>query len=300
LFLCAICTPLLVSCKRGPDASTPKKAAIAFTKATEAGDTAAARQVATGTDAEFELTKNLGQWMTAVKRFRAAAIEKFGDEGKSFTGMPADIVAEMEAANEDIQGDTATVALNANGKYDMKLVKDGSNWKVDLKFTDADATAVKSIKELGVAAKALDGISKELEDRTVKTVGELKIALGTRVYGEPANLVAGEPGDPAQPNIAAAGAQIATLEAAIELYRANVGNYPKALGDLVKQPSGVQDWKGPYTEAEGLKDPWNHAYLYRAPGSHNIDRFDLFSAGPDAKPGTGDDITNWTTVVPPG
>ncbi len=300
LLLFIICALSIPSCNRGPDASTPKKAAIAFTNALEAGDMKTARQVAKGTDSEFDLAKNLGQWMASAKRYHAASVERFGEEGKSYTFMPADLAVELQSANEEIQGDNATIVLTAVGKYPMKLVKDGSEWKVDLQFIDVDAQAVKSIKELGDAAKALDGVSKELEERTMKTIGDAKIALATRVYGEPSNLATPEPADPSAPSVAAAQAQIAALSDAIELYHANTGAYPKALGDLVKQPSGVADWKGPYTPAEGLNDPWNHPYYYRAPGSHNFDRFDLYSAGPDGKAGTGDDITNWTNAVAPG
>jgi general secretion pathway protein G len=40
-------------------------------------------------------------------------------------------------------------------------------------------------------------------------------------------------------------------------------------------------------------DPWHQPYLYENPGKHNSESFDLYSAGPDRKPGTDDDIGNW-------
>jgi general secretion pathway protein G len=40
-------------------------------------------------------------------------------------------------------------------------------------------------------------------------------------------------------------------------------------------------------------DPWNKPYLYKAPGEHNQDGYDLFSSGKDGQPGTADDIVNW-------
>jgi len=37
------------------------------------------------------------------------------------------------------------------------------------------------------------------------------------------------------------------------------------------------------------KDPWGTPYLYRCPGVKNPDKYDLYSAGPDRLPDTGDD-----------
>jgi len=37
------------------------------------------------------------------------------------------------------------------------------------------------------------------------------------------------------------------------------------------------------------KDPWGMEYFYRNPGVRNPSGYDLFSAGPDRKPDTGDD-----------
>lgn len=42
------------------------------------------------------------------------------------------------------------------------------------------------------------------------------------------------------------------------------------------------------------QDPWHNNYNYENPGKHNQSSFDLYSSGPDGKPGTDDDIGNWT------
>jgi len=41
-------------------------------------------------------------------------------------------------------------------------------------------------------------------------------------------------------------------------------------------------------------DPWGHHYIYRYPGKHNPDGYDLFSMGEDGQPDTEDDIGNWS------
>jgi len=43
-------------------------------------------------------------------------------------------------------------------------------------------------------------------------------------------------------------------------------------------------------------DPWQDPYIYENPGKHNPDTFDLYSAGPDRKTGTPDDIGNWDSA----
>jgi general secretion pathway protein G len=44
-------------------------------------------------------------------------------------------------------------------------------------------------------------------------------------------------------------------------------------------------------------DPWQQPYVYENPGKHNQNSFDLYSMGPDRKPGTDDDIGNWDSTT---
>jgi len=44
---------------------------------------------------------------------------------------------------------------------------------------------------------------------------------------------------------------------------------------------------------QSLRDPWDQDYFYVQPGIHNPKSFDIYSAGPDRKPNTDDDIGNW-------
>jgi general secretion pathway protein G len=46
-----------------------------------------------------------------------------------------------------------------------------------------------------------------------------------------------------------------------------------------------------------MMDPWQNPYIYENPGKHNQDTFDLYSAGPDRKQGTDDDIGNWDSTT---
>jgi len=87
------------------------------------------------------------------------------------------------------------------------------------------------------------------------------------------------------------------LSLALRLYEVDNSRYPsteQGLAALMRKPSGApaaDNWKGPYIEQEPL-DPWGRPYVYRFPGGHPPQDYDLLSLGPDGKEGE-DDITNW-------
>lgn len=92
--------------------------------------------------------------------------------------------------------------------------------------------------------------------------------------------------------------QIEDLSAGLDLYRLEVGRYPsteQGLEALVRQPSGVDKWNGPYLRKSELpQDPWGVPYRYQSPGEHGA--YDLYTLGADGQPG-GDgenqDVASW-------
>ena len=94
----------------------------------------------------------------------------------------------------------------------------------------------------------------------------------------------------------AATTDINNLETALDAFEVDCGRFPSSdegLRVLVEQPGNVQNWRGPYIKRGVPVDPWNNAYVYRFPGAHNANGYDLYSMGPDGREGN-DDITNWT------
>ena len=90
---------------------------------------------------------------------------------------------------------------------------------------------------------------------------------------------------------------IRSFAISLTAYEALGGSLPttsQGLQALVERPAS--DPK-PRMWSPGLstlpKDPWNNDYYYEQPGKHNPATYDLYSAGPDKKPGTEDDIGNW-------
>ncbi|NNA42865.1 type II secretion system major pseudopilin GspG [Pseudomonas lactis] len=89
-------------------------------------------------------------------------------------------------------------------------------------------------------------------------------------------------------------AQLASLSMKVESYALDLGSPPLTLDALIARPVNAASWNGPYAKASDLKDPFGHAFGYRAPGLHGS--FDLSFYGQDGQPG-GDgyskDLDSW-------
>jgi general secretion pathway protein G len=92
--------------------------------------------------------------------------------------------------------------------------------------------------------------------------------------------------------------QIQNIDAALQLYRLDVGRFPtqeEGLQALVTAPSTAPGWNGPYLQkTQALNDPWGTPYIYKIPGKHV--EADVYTLGSDkAEGGTGEaaDVGNW-------
>jgi general secretion pathway protein G len=103
---------------------------------------------------------------------------------------------------------------------------------------------------------------------------------------------------PEQAKITAANTDIASIGLALDTFDVDCDRYPttdEGLGALLQQPANVDNWRGPYLQKNYIpKDPWGNSYVYRCPGQHNQNMYDLYSFGPDGREGGGDDIDNWS------
>lgn len=79
--------------------------------------------------------------------------------------------------------------------------------------------------------------------------------------------------------------QISTLEAALDTYRLDVGEYPDSLEGLMTNDSGRASWNGPYLRRAVPQDPWDNDYVYDGGGR----QFTLVSYGADGERGGEDD-----------
>ncbi|HSM99969.1 MAG TPA: type II secretion system major pseudopilin GspG [Rudaea sp.] len=89
-------------------------------------------------------------------------------------------------------------------------------------------------------------------------------------------------------------AGVHSLEMKVQAYMLDNGSPPQSLNDLVARPGNASNWNGPYAKEADLKDPFQHPYLYKAPGDHGD--FDIIFYGKDGQVG-GDglnkDYGNW-------
>ncbi len=106
-------------------------------------------------------------------------------------------------------------------------------------------------------------------------------------------------------DIDAAKTQIGLFRTALEKYALDMNTFPSSeqgLDVLIVKPSDLEDeeqanWAGPYittTSKEAPRDPWGHKYSYEFPSTHESEYPDIWSAGPDGKEGSEDDIVNWS------
>jgi general secretion pathway protein G len=82
------------------------------------------------------------------------------------------------------------------------------------------------------------------------------------------------------------------LALALDLYEMDNGVYPANLDALKTKPTEATNWKGPYTKKKPF-DPWGRPYVYKFPGTHNPESYDLYSLGKDGQEGGADDVVNW-------
>lgn len=120
-------------------------------------------------------------------------------------------------------------------------------------------------------------------------VSERKGAGSAIPFGPPASRAT-------ESRVNAARATIRAFELALDTYEVDMGAYPKSLEALLRKPAAATagNWSGPYVKGDRLPtDPWGNEYRYTYPGKHNKYAPDVWSAGPDGRSGTEDDITNW-------
>ncbi|MBI1766551.1 MAG: type II secretion system protein GspG [Acidobacteria bacterium] len=71
---------------------------------------------------------------------------------------------------------------------------------------------------------------------------------------------------------------------ALETFRADANRYPsklEGLNALLKQPSTIANWRGPYIEGDYSLDPWGNEYVYRV--YNDGAAYELFTNGPEGE-----------------
>ena len=91
--------------------------------------------------------------------------------------------------------------------------------------------------------------------------------------------------------------QMENITTALKMFEMHTGAFQtteQGLESLVTRPSGVAYDQWEQCQDKMPLDPWKQPFVYACPSEHGGD-FDLSSPGPDKRPGTEDDITNWSS-----
>jgi len=96
-------------------------------------------------------------------------------------------------------------------------------------------------------------------------------------------------------------AHIRQLTGALLVFQLECGRFPsqsEGLSALERRPPDIPESKWErYLDEVPTRDPWGHIYIYRFPGIHNRNSFDLYSLGEDGVSKSGgndsDDINSW-------
>jgi general secretion pathway protein G len=96
----------------------------------------------------------------------------------------------------------------------------------------------------------------------------------------------------------------------LDCFSNDCGRYPttsEGFKALLVCPTNIpaEKWHGPYFDPPKIpQDLWKHDYVYRCPGVHNTNGYDLYSCGFDGISKSGgddlDDINNWDPASPHG
>ena len=177
----------VAGCDRGGpgsnNLSTPKSAVTSYADAIRRGDVAAAKATVTGVSPET--IDVLASSVASRKRLDAAAVAKFGDEAKSFSGDNRSGAPDVEkwVTDADVveNGDTATVTPKDHTQRGVSLKKIDGQWKIDLSATpgmDRVSTMLPMLQKMNAANEEL---ASEIAAGKYPTVKEAKAAQAQKM-----------------------------------------------------------------------------------------------------------------------
>ncbi len=146
-----------------PDASTPKKATAAFMAAMLSGESVTVHALGVGTNDQFKIVDDVGTLGAAMKRFDAAARNRFGDQATPPMFKMPDIA--MDDAEEKIDGDKATLTGKGSPQTSTGtlLKKEGNIWKIDISSIASDKDIINLARANASAGPGIDAITANVE-----------------------------------------------------------------------------------------------------------------------------------------
>ncbi len=138
------------------------------------------KAASTGNDEDYATLKSVSDMMGSLKKMQAALVKKYGDPAKAIPDLSAVMTAQVDDAEEKVDGDSATLISKSkpDDKYPPTLKKSGDEWKMDLGVMRADPNYSKMKDQAPKAIALIDGFTKDVESGKYPSFGEAAQALG--------------------------------------------------------------------------------------------------------------------------
>ena len=176
-------TGSIAAAEARPELASPRNAARVYFQSLVRGDAAGARSACVPDPKYDPLIDALAMVMNASKKLSDAAIGKFGDAGKGFTGdlSRAEFVEQLDRAEVTIDKDSATIR-DPMGGPPMKLKLIDGNWKVDVPASVNSKEDVKrGSAKLRTVAKIMDGMAGEIKADKYTSADQARQVFDSRV-----------------------------------------------------------------------------------------------------------------------
>jgi len=167
--------------KSGPDLSSPKAAAITFTRALEAGDLATARMASNASGFEGDLLEAMADSSSGMNRLTVIASARLGEEARKIAEQHAQInmTKVLSEGAVDIQGNRATLRSKDGGS--VHLQKTDNQWRVDVGALSKGQDVSQVVTFLRAAGLAARQVADDIDAGRVKTITEAQDVMVARV-----------------------------------------------------------------------------------------------------------------------
>jgi hypothetical protein len=146
-----------------PDQNSPRGTVKLFTISIQSGDSAKVLAcLKANSDLEERFANGYVDVTIGMGKLRNAVKAKFGEEAARAWGAQAGL-AEIDAAKEEINGDTAVVRIAGDQPLALELLKDGVNWKISVakmlagKKPEETRSDIRKMQMIGKAASETAG-----------------------------------------------------------------------------------------------------------------------------------------------
>jgi hypothetical protein len=184
----------LVRAADAPDLSTPRQAAKAFIHGLDDGSADEAKLAAIGSGDDYKILDTLISFLNANRQLRAAAVSRFGEDGKCIPDEEMMSFTNQFMTNEERPVDDQTATVGRVGERDpMRLKRIGSEWKVDLTGIPGKRQILTLVPKVQAVLVA---IAADITADKFASADQAKKALNQRIFDIAAQELEGRPGEP--------------------------------------------------------------------------------------------------------